>query len=497
MDLVRGRDLRAVWRQAGDRGELVPTPLAVYIVLEVLDGLQYAHELCDESGQHLAVVHRDVSPQNIMVSFDGDVKLIDFGLAASTMKLEKTQTNIVMGKLGYLAPEQVRGERADPRADVFATAVVLYELLTGQRFYGAHTPGLRSELIAGGRFEPALLGRLDEGLQGILRRALAGEREQRTPTAARFAAELRDWAAARALRSDAAALRECMRDLFGPTREPWEQASSPTALAASLTSRRPDPTPPVEATEIGRPSFLDDQVQTDEGSSTDERAIRTELQIRTRLVQPPSTSEATSLTTLRPVSSRPRRHAVVAGVVVGLALGVVAILGLVAVRDPREAAADAGLAAPVIAVSGAGTDTDTMQAIIVDAGVPGAAVDAGAAPGAVVDAAVDAVVVPGAGVAADAGVDAGVGVDGQADAGSVGVEAPRGERPRRGRRDRDVEAALARLDSAAAAGTPPVVQLKVIREVCGPSACEATMDGSLADRVAACLRSCRASVRRR
>jgi hypothetical protein len=77
------------------------------------------------------------------------------------------------------------------------------------------------------------------------------------------------------------------------------------------------------------------------------------------------------------------------------------------------------------------------------------------------------------------------------------VEAPRGERPRRGRRDRDVEAALARLDSAAAAGTPPVVQLKVIREVCGPSACEATMDGSLADRVAACLRSCRASVRRR
>jgi len=478
MDLVRGRDLRTVWTRVGDDGGLMPPALAVHIIIEVLDGLHYAHELCDEAGASLHVVHRDVSPQNIMVSFDGDVKLIDFGLAASTMKLEQTQANIVMGKLGYLSPEQVRGERADARADVFSTAVVLYELLTGQRFYGAQTPGLRSERVASGRFEPALLGRLDDVMQGILRRALAGEREQRTATADRFASELRAWAKARDAQGDAAALRSFMRERFGTTREPWEQPSSPTP-SPQLPSRRGG-SPPAEATEIAPSPFPD--VQTDEGSSTDERAIRTELYPRTRLVQP-TTSEAPSLTAPRPAPAAPRRRVIAAGVVVGLVLGLVAIVAVRAVVGPAPPS-DAGvvdvaplpapLAAPDPVAVGVLVAGDAGTAAPVDAGVVVVDVDAG-----VVAAASDVVIA--------GGVEAPPGAE----------SAPaRGERPRR-RRDRETEAALARLDGAAQPGTPPVVQLKVIREVCGATACEATVDGALADRVAACLRSCRATVRRR
>jgi serine/threonine protein kinase len=477
MDLVRGRDLRTVWSRVAERGELLPPALAVHIILEVLDGLHYAHELCDEDGQHLAVVHRDVSPQNIMVSFDGDVKLIDFGLAASTMKLEQTQAHIVLGKLGYLSPEQVRGERADARADVFSTAVVLYELLTGQRYYGAFTPALRSELIAEGRYAPPALARLDDALQDILRRALAGDRARRTQTAGQFAAELRAWARSHGAHGDPAALRALMRDLFDASRMPWELPSS--------SERRAPAAPPVEATEIGRPSFLDTHGQTTD-EAADERGIRTELQLRPRLV-PPSTLEAPSTSSSRPQAVA-RRRAVVVGVVAGLGLGTVAVVALAAlvVRPPSPV-----LAAPAADV---GADTAVASATVaVDAG--GVVVDAGVVE--VVDAGVVDVVEDVADVDV-AVVDAGV----TAPASPVAVVAPpsppapgRSEKPRRPRRD--VEAALARLEGAAAPGTPPVVQLKVVREVCGAAACEATMDGSLADRVAACLRSCRASVRRR
>ena len=101
------------------------------------DGLDYAHRKVDNLGQELVIVHRDVSPQNVLVSWDGEVKVIDFGIAKAAGKSGRTQAGVLKGKFGYMAPEQIRGVPLDGRADVFALGVVLYEMLCGKRAFQA------------------------------------------------------------------------------------------------------------------------------------------------------------------------------------------------------------------------------------------------------------------------------------------------------------------------------------------------------------------------
>jgi hypothetical protein len=113
----------------------MPVPQACFVTMKVCEGLDYAHNKRDEGGRELALVHRDVSPQNVLVSFEGEVKVIDFGIAKATGKGSQTQAGILKGKFGYMSPEQVRGLPVDRRSDVFACGIVLYELLTGERLF--------------------------------------------------------------------------------------------------------------------------------------------------------------------------------------------------------------------------------------------------------------------------------------------------------------------------------------------------------------------------
>src|SRR5436305_14530162 len=105
------------------------------MVGRVCEGLDYAHRKRDAGGRELYIVHRDVSPQNIILSYEGEVKLIDFGIAKAANKITKTQAGILKGKFGYMSPEQVRGLPLDRRSDVFSVGIVLYELLTGERLF--------------------------------------------------------------------------------------------------------------------------------------------------------------------------------------------------------------------------------------------------------------------------------------------------------------------------------------------------------------------------
>ena len=116
MDFVEGRDLRAVWNRCAKKQVAFPIDVAVYIVKELCRGLAYAHSFPD-----LNLVHRDISPPNVLVSYTGEVKLTDFGLASSTLKLEKTAPGIIYGKVAYMSPEQARGEKLDGRSDMYAT----------------------------------------------------------------------------------------------------------------------------------------------------------------------------------------------------------------------------------------------------------------------------------------------------------------------------------------------------------------------------------------
>lgn len=133
MEFVYGRDLGDVLDRAYERGEPMPTQLGLYISSKLLDGLGYVHALTDEHGRHMGLVHRDISPQNVLIGFDGSVKLIDFGLARSDILPARTQGALAVGKYGYMSPEQARHEKIDGRADIYSTGVMLFEVFTGDR----------------------------------------------------------------------------------------------------------------------------------------------------------------------------------------------------------------------------------------------------------------------------------------------------------------------------------------------------------------------------
>ena len=146
-----------ITRQREERTRL-PPDLALFIVREMANGLAYAHRRTDESGRSLALVHCDISPPNVMVSFEGEVKIIDFGIAKSAIRIAETNPNMGFGKFGYMAPEQlIRGGIVDKRTDIYAAGVVLYELLTGERLFtfpeGADYRQI-ARMVTQGKFKP-------------------------------------------------------------------------------------------------------------------------------------------------------------------------------------------------------------------------------------------------------------------------------------------------------------------------------------------------------
>jgi serine/threonine protein kinase len=130
MDFIEGKDLRATWNRCAKKGIAFPVDVAVHLTKELARGLHYAHTFSD-----IKLVHRDVSPPNVLLSYSGEVKLTDFGLAASTLKMEKTAPGIIYGKVSYMSPEQARGDTPDGRTDLYAAGIILWELLTGRQLF--------------------------------------------------------------------------------------------------------------------------------------------------------------------------------------------------------------------------------------------------------------------------------------------------------------------------------------------------------------------------
>jgi serine/threonine-protein kinase len=245
MELVLGHDVRTFATRVGERGSTVSRAVALHVAIEMLEALDYAHRHVDPaSGQPLHIVHRDVSPQNVLINYEGEVKLIDFGLAergraVTTTTMSSGAVN-VMGKIAYMAPEHARGEVVDARADQFAAAVVIFELLAGVRFYDKLSPREVWHIVGGGQWEPPKLKELDPPLQAILRRALAPEKSDRYATCGEFRDALQDLVRAEALPSGQRALRETMNAFFadelGAVRELLQRAAR---LATSPTRTVP------------------------------------------------------------------------------------------------------------------------------------------------------------------------------------------------------------------------------------------------------------------
>lgn len=189
MEYVEGMDLKTLLERCG--GPLPPA-LAFFIAAKVLFALSHAHTLCDESGRCLRIIHRDVTPHNILLSVNGDVKLADFGIAKAQDSANFTHANMVRGKLPYLSPEQARGEPLDPRTDLYSLGLVLFEMLTGVRRFCHRGSGGMAEVMAGRFLPPSHLEpKLDAIADFLTARLCAPRREERFASAqeALFAVE--------------------------------------------------------------------------------------------------------------------------------------------------------------------------------------------------------------------------------------------------------------------------------------------------------------------
>jgi serine/threonine protein kinase len=181
MEYVAGRDVRLLIDKFRKRGEKVPLNVAAFITARMAEGLDYAHSKKDENGEPLHVIHRDISPQNILVSYDGEVKIIDFGIAKATGRNQKTQVGILKGKFAYMSPEQVRGIDIDHRSDIFSAGVMLYEMLTGSKLFTGESDFSTLEKVRAGdvRAPSELNPAIPPALEQIALKALAKERDER------------------------------------------------------------------------------------------------------------------------------------------------------------------------------------------------------------------------------------------------------------------------------------------------------------------------------
>jgi len=216
MEYLRGDDLRRLFRACEQAGKPLRVPLICRIIADAAAGLDFAHSLRDGEGNPYNIVHRDISPQNILVTFEGGVKVIDFGVAKAAGRAQHTRTGALKGKYSYMSPEQVAGKAIDGRTDIFALGVVLHELLTGRRLFKADSDVETLERVRRARVPPpsSLNPQLPQSLDGIVLHALAKDPDQRFQTAQELRLALEDWLIRGRMSASSAHLGEFLKGIY-------------------------------------------------------------------------------------------------------------------------------------------------------------------------------------------------------------------------------------------------------------------------------------------
>lgn len=264
MEYIGGRDLTQVLRRCQETQQRIPVPHAVFIAARIAEGLHFAHTLVGPDGRPLNIVNRDVSPSNVRLSYDGDVKLLDFGIAQALMKFT-SEIGILKGKFSYMSPEQIRGMPLDARTDVFSAGIILHEMLTTEKLFRGDTEFALMEKVRKAEVPPPshFNRRVTPELDAIAHKALARDVADRYQSAAQLAADLDALIAG--YRFDPKELRQFMRQLFRKeyakeleeTQTSLEIATGPQPvlgtpaepLPRAVVNRPPPqipPTPPVE-----------------------------------------------------------------------------------------------------------------------------------------------------------------------------------------------------------------------------------------------------------
>ncbi|HEY6038891.1 MAG TPA: serine/threonine-protein kinase, partial [Kofleriaceae bacterium] len=203
----------------------MPVQVALAIIAHACGGLAHAHERCAPDGRPLGIVHRDITPSNLMVSYEGTVKLVDFGVAKARFRSTETQAGTIMGKVAYLSPEQCTTGVIDHRSDLFSLGIVLYEMLTGTRLFKRENDYETLRAVANDHpiAPSAVVAGLPRGLDEIVLRALAKNPAQRFPTAHAMLDAIEQCAEAAGMSITSNVLRRYMRDLYGTREEPWRE----------------------------------------------------------------------------------------------------------------------------------------------------------------------------------------------------------------------------------------------------------------------------------
>ncbi len=226
MEYLHGETVRELMRALHVGNTRMPVEHAVHIGCAVANALHYAHER-SENGQLLGIVHRDVTPQNIMVTFDGTVKLLDFGIAKAQNRFGETRSGTLKGKLPYMSPEQCRGEELDRRSDVFSLGIMLYELTLGRRLFSGVSDFQILKQIAEGEITPpsTLDPDYPPALEAIVLRALRKPREERYQTAREILVELDAFARHERLHTSTMALADFVGSVFKDKVDAWKSAA--------------------------------------------------------------------------------------------------------------------------------------------------------------------------------------------------------------------------------------------------------------------------------
>jgi serine/threonine-protein kinase len=219
MEYLEGQPLQAVLSKRTSHEKPLDEAVAAFVAMQSLKGLHYAHELADYDGTPLNVVHRDVSPHNLFITYQGEVKLLDFGIAKATMNVSRTETGVLKGKARYMAPEQITERDVDRRADIFALGIVLWEMLAGKALFRGDLASVVSRLNTD---DPPLLRTIRPDVSPELERIVAASLRRdpaaRYPTADAMRADLEAFLAGRKDAADTA-LVGILRESFSDTRE--------------------------------------------------------------------------------------------------------------------------------------------------------------------------------------------------------------------------------------------------------------------------------------
>ena len=222
MEYIHGEDVRTILSNASKTRAHVPLSVALAIVSAAAAGLHYAHERRGADKRSLGIVHRDISPSNILVGYDGSIKIVDFGIAKASMRQE-TRSGHLKGKISYMSPEQCKGSEVDRRSDVYSLGVVLYELATTTRLFKGESDYLVMDQIVNGRVSLPQVRRpeLPNELSAIMMRAIAPDAERRYFTADELRVALDQFAAKAGLATATSAVGAYLRKQFGERPEPW------------------------------------------------------------------------------------------------------------------------------------------------------------------------------------------------------------------------------------------------------------------------------------